>query len=108
MKKAFVGTLAAAVLALTGLSFAGEEPQYEVKGGKGTIEVVTKGKWHVNKDFPWNVKNNGAVVADKSKVAFAEQSAKISGLPAGTLHVKGAVCLGTEQCVPFEKDVKVD
>jgi hypothetical protein len=108
MKKAFVGTLAVALLALTGLSIAGEEPQYEVKGGKGTIEVSTKGKWHVNKEFPWNVKSDGKVVADKSKVSFAEQSAKISGLPAGTLHLKGAVCLGTEQCVPFEKDVKVD
>jgi len=108
MKKAFVGTLAVAVLALTGLSFAGEEPQFEVKGSKGTIEVTTKGKWHVNKEFPWNVKNNGAVVADKSKVVFVETSAKISGLPAGTLQLKGAVCLGAEQCVPFSKDVKVD
>ncbi len=108
MKKAFVGTLAVAALALTSLSLAGEDPQYEVKGGKGTIEVSTKGKWHVNKEFPWNVKNNGTVVADKSKVTFGETSAKFSGLPAGTLHIKGAVCLGTEQCVPFEKDVKVD
>jgi hypothetical protein len=107
MKKAFVGTLAVAVLALTGLAFA-EDPQYEVKGSKGAIEVVTKGDWHVNKDFPWKVTQGDKVVADKSKVSFAEKSAKVSGLPAGLVHVKGAVCLGTSQCVPFEKDVKVD
>jgi hypothetical protein len=108
MKKAFVGSLAVAVLALTGLSFAGGEPDFDVKGGKGTITVTTHGKWHVNKDFPWNVKNGTAVVAGKDKVQFAETTATIAGLPAGTLQVKGAVCLGTEQCVPFTKEVKVD
>ncbi len=107
MKKAFVGTLAVAVLALTGLAFA-EDPQFDVKGGKGSIEVATKGNWHVNQEFPWKVTADGKTVADKSKVSFAEKSAKITGLPAGTLHLKGAVCLGKEQCVPFEKDVKVD
>ena len=109
MKKAFVGTLAVAVLALTGLSFASEEPQYEVKGGKGFIEVSTKGHWHVNREFPWNVKADGKVVADKTKVNFvSDQTAKFTGLPSGTLHIKGAVCLGKESCVPFDKDVKVD
>lgn len=106
MKKAFVGTLAVGLLALTSFAFA-EDPQYEVKGSKGAIEVTTKGGWHVNKDFPWKVTQGDKTVADKSKVTFAEQSAKIGGLPAGTVHLKGAVCLGTSQCVPFEKDVQV-
>jgi hypothetical protein len=106
MKKAFVGILAVGLLALTSLA-AADDPKYDVKVSKGTIEVTTSGGWHVNKDFPWKVTQGDKTVADKSKVTFAEQSAKIAGLPAGAAHLKGAVCLGTTQCVPFEKDVQV-
>jgi hypothetical protein len=101
-----VGTLASlcAVLAITTVALAAGE--YEVKAGKGEITVTAKGEWHVNKDYPWKA-TAGSSTFDKSKFALDEKSAKVTGLPAGKVHVKGAVCQGTSQCMPFETDVDV-
>jgi hypothetical protein len=104
MKK--VGILASlcAVLAISTITLAAGE--YDVKGGKGEVTITAKGEWHVNKDFPWKA-TAGSATFDKSKFSLEEKSAKVTGLPAGKVHVKGAVCQGTSQCMPFETDVEV-
>jgi hypothetical protein len=101
-----VGILASvcAVLAISTVALAAGE--YDVKAGKGEITISAKGDWHVNKDYPWKA-TAGSTTFDKSKFSLDEKSAKVSGLPAGKVHLKGAVCHGTDQCMPFETDVEV-
>ena len=104
MKKVAIVASLAAVLALSALALAAGE--YEAKGGKGEAMIIAKGEWHVNKDYPWKATAGGATF-DKSKFAFEEKLAKVTGLPAGKVHLKGAVCQGTSQCMPLEADVEV-
>ena len=106
--KAVLGSLASLGVALaltTGIALAAGE--YEVKTAKGEVTVVPRGAFHVNLDYPWKVTAGGKTF-DKSKFALTKDAAKISGLPAGPAHVKGAVCEGTDKCVPFEADVTVN
>ena len=104
MKKLGILASVCAVLAVTTAALAAGE--YEVKAGKGEVTVVPKGEWHVNKDYPWKA-TAGSATFDKSKFSLDEKSAKVTGLPAGKVHVKGAVCQGASQCMPFETDVEV-
>lgn len=99
--------LAALVVSAVGLPLrlAQAEEQFDVVAGKGEITVVAKGHWHVNKDYPWRVVI-GDKTLDKSRFALTETSAKISGVPQGTVKLKGAVCEGA-QCMPFVKEVAV-
>jgi hypothetical protein len=99
--------LAALVVTAVGLPLrsARAEEQFDLVAGKGEITVVAKGHWHVNKDYPWRVVI-GDKTLDKSHFALTETSAKITGVPAGTVKLKGAVCEGA-QCMPFVKDVAV-
>ena len=106
--KAFLGSLSSLGTALaltTGIALAAGE--YEVKAAKGEVTVVPKGAFHVNLEYPWKVTAGGKTF-DKSKFALTKESAKITGLPAGPAHLKGAVCEGTDKCVPFEADVTVN
>lgn len=101
-KKTLIGSIAA-VLMLSTVAFAAGE--FDVTGAKGEVAVVTKGEWHVNKDYPWKA-TMGDKSFDKSKFTFTEKTAKVSGVPAGVVHVKGAVC-AKDTCMPFTKDVTV-
>ena len=104
MRKAHVGILTAVAMVFTaGVAFAAAE--YDVTATKGEITIATKGEWHVNKEYPWKA-TQGDKKFDKSKFSLDEKSAKVTGLPSGTVHIKGAVCSGP-QCLPFEKDVTV-
>lgn len=81
------------------------DEQFDLTVAKGEIDLVTKGSWHVNKDYPWKV-DAGGTTFDKSKFLFTETSAKLSGVPHGTAKLKGAVCNGP-QCMPFSKEIVV-
>lgn len=107
MRKAFGSLLAvAATLAVMGTaSQARAEDEFDVKASKGSIEVTTKGGWHVNKDAPWKVVS-GSTTLDKSKFTLGETSAKVSGVPAGEATVKIYVCSG-DKCKNAEKKVSV-
>ena len=105
-KKIAIGSVALALgLVGFGVGLAWADDPFEIATGKGEITVTTKGHWHVNKDYPWKVVV-GDKTLDKSKFSLSETSAKVSGVPQGTVKLKGAVCEGT-QCVPFAKDVTV-
>jgi len=82
------------------------DEQFDVVARKGQITVITKGHWHVNKDYPWRV-IVGDKTLDKSKFDFDETSASVSGVPSGIAKLRGAVC-EDGQCVPFTKDVAVE
>ena len=95
-----------AVSAVAGIPSARAEEQFDVVTGKGEITLVTKGHWHVNKEYPWRV-IAGEKTVDKSKFALGDTSAKVSGLPLGAVKLKGAVCDGP-QCMPFTKDINLE
>ena len=97
--------LVAVASVATTTRLARAEEQFDVTAAKGQIAVVTKGHWHVNKDYPWKVVV-GNKTFDKSKFALTETSAIVSGVPQGAAKLKGAVCEGT-QCLPFSKDLTV-
>ncbi len=104
MRKAHVGFLTAVAMVLTaGVALAAAE--YDVTTAKGEITIATKGDWHVNKEYPWKAVQ-GDKKFDKSTFTLSEKSAKVTGLPSGAVHLKGAVCSGP-QCMPFETDVTV-
>jgi len=96
--------VALAAAALTAQLAAAEE-EFDLTVTNGEIALVTKGHWHVNKDYPWKV-DAGGTTFDKSKFLFTETSAKLSGVPHGTAKLKGAVCNGP-QCMPFSKEISV-
>jgi hypothetical protein len=78
---------------------------FDVMASNGTVTTTAHGGWHVNKDYPWRA-TVGERSFDKAKFSFTETSATVSGLPAGTARLKGAVCNGP-QCLPFAKDVAI-
>jgi hypothetical protein len=84
---------------------AAADEQFDLTVAKGEIDLVTKGNWHVNKDYPWKVDAGGSIF-DKSKFVFTETSVKVSGVPHGAAKLKGAVCNGP-QCMPFSKEIDV-
>lgn len=103
-RSAFSYVLATAAMLFVHLAFADEA--FDIKTGKGEITVVTKGHWHVNKDYSWRV-TAGDKVLDKAKFSLTDTSAKVTGVPQGTVKIKGAVCNG-DQCLPFGKEVAVE
>lgn len=101
--------IVSAVLALAATAslaqLAAAEEEFDLTVANGEIALVTKGHWHVNKDYPWKV-DAGGTTFDKSKFLFTETSAKLTGVPHGTAKLKGAVCNGP-QCMPFSKEINV-
>jgi hypothetical protein len=97
------GLLAAWMAIAGGVAHADEE--FDVSAAAGEITLIAKGRWHVNADYPWKATIDDKVF-DKAKFALTEKSAKVSGLPSGTVHLKGAVC-ADGQCKPFVRDVAV-
>jgi hypothetical protein len=81
------------------------EEQFDVSVAGGKVSIVTKGNWHINKDYPWKI-TAGDAKLDKSKFALDEHSASVGGVPKGKATLKGAVCSGAT-CMPFTKEVSV-
>jgi hypothetical protein len=102
----WIGALALAAFSFVGvMGDARADGEYTVAAGKGQITVTAASGYHVNKEYPWKVVA-GDKTFDKSKFTLAEGSASISGLPAGTVTLKGGVC-NAGGCVPFTKQVTV-
>jgi hypothetical protein len=100
-----LGFLAAVAVGATIDTPARADGEFDVTAGSGQITVTAHAGWHVNKDYPWKL-----VVGDtklsKSSFSFAETTATVTGAPAGTGKLKGAVC-SADTCHPFEKEVVI-
>jgi len=97
--------LAAGILGSIALSgIANAEEEFDVTISQGKVVVKTKGAWHINLEYPWKAKANGAKV-EKDKFTLSEKEASVA-LPKGTAELKGGVCSG-EQCRMFQKTVEV-
>ena len=100
----------AVVLLVAGLLVAGRataEDEFDVAVTPGKVVLNTKGKWHINKDYPWRL-----VVGEgkegkpiKEKFELSERAATISA-PKGPAKIHGGVCNG-DQCRMFVKEVDV-
>ena len=104
MRMALYASVLAAFGLLAAAAPAQAQEEFDVSVAGGKITVVTKGDWHVNKAYPWKVKQGDKVVADTSKFDLSEKSASVSPAAKGALTVKGAVC-SAANCKPFEVTV---
>jgi hypothetical protein len=104
-------TISSSVLAILAIAFIGHsaaaEEEFDLVAKNSEIALVTKGHWHVNKDYPWKVVAGSGETFDKSHFVFTETSAKLSGVPHGNAQLKGAVCDGPH-CLPFTKRIEVE
>lgn len=100
------------------------EKAYEAgKRGSFTVQVNSRGKWHLNRDFPWEVtpaSPSGAVqftaksVTKEDAEAFGENEAKLkvpfTASQAGTHSVRATVSFAVctkNNCVPDERELAV-
>ena len=74
--------------------------------GHGQITVTPASGWHINKDYSWAVKQGDTKVKAKGDFTLAPTSASVSGVPAGSYTLKGAVC-SEDNCAPFKTTVTV-
>jgi len=81
------------------------EDEFDVTVTKGHVTVKAKGKWHINKDYPWRFEITKEKKLDKSAFTISEESASVDA-PAGEGKVRGGVCNG-DQCMRIEKTVVV-
>ncbi len=90
-----------------GLLIAGRAPaedEFDLSVAPGKVVVSTRGKWHINKEYPWRLVSDAGKV-EKEKFELSEKSASVSA-PKGHAKLRGGVCNG-DQCRMFEKDVSV-
>ena len=109
--RSFLGLSALIVVAVSSpVASAKDEhdsDEFDVQVSKGQVTLVTKGDWHINREYPWKL-TVGDTKLDKTKFNFTEKTAtlSLSGAPKGPAKLKGAVCSG-DQCRNFEKDVTI-
>ncbi len=84
---------------------AGADQEFDLTVDHGTVKVTVKPGWHINQEYPWKLVMGDKKI-DKSEFKLAEKSASVKA-PAGSGTLKGAVCFGEAQCVPFQKPVTV-
>lgn len=106
MRKALYASVIAAFGLLVVAAPAQADEEFDVQVTGSTVKVVTKGAWHVNKDYPWKLKSGDNVVADKAKFELADKQAVIAAAPKGDTTLKGGVCSG-DKCKSFEVKVTV-
>jgi hypothetical protein len=103
--KSVAAAVAASAILWTAAAPA-EDDHFTLKLESGSVTVTANTGWHVNKDYPWKVKQGDKTVAGKEAFTFAEMTAKVSGLPKGTVTLKGGVC-SPSSCQNFSKDIVV-
>ena len=97
--------LAAGFLAVLGAtSVARAEEEFDLTVSKGHLVLKTKGKWHINKDYPWRF-TQGEKKIGREAFQLSEESASVD-LPQGGGKLRGGVCNG-DQCLRIEKDVTI-
>lgn len=95
----------AALLALSvtaGQARADEEFDVHVSAGK--VVVKAKGKWHINKQYPWKLVM-GETKIDQAKFTLTDTEAMVDA-PKGEGKLKGGVCNG-DQCKMFQAPVTI-
>jgi hypothetical protein len=101
LRSTLVTLLAGAVLVAAGSARADDD--FDVKALPGKVTITAKGKWHINKDYPWSL-----TVGEKkldTKFELAEKSAAVVA-PTGHATLKGGICNG-DQCRMFKVAVDV-
>ncbi|HVW27571.1 MAG TPA: hypothetical protein VHC69_19535 [Polyangiaceae bacterium] len=91
-----------ATLAASGSARADDD--FDVKVAPGKVTIVAKGKWHINKDYPWSL-----VAGDKKidvKAFHLEEKSAAVDAPKGSANLKGGICNG-DQCRMFKVAVDV-
>ncbi len=83
-------------------SAARADEDFDVKVAPGKVTILAKGKWHINKDYPWTL------TAGEKKIANFKFEEKIAAVeaPKGAANVKGGICNG-DQCRMFKVAVDV-
>jgi hypothetical protein len=102
LRRSLLTLVAGAALATAGTAKADDD--FDVKVTAGHVQVTAKGKWHINKDYPWAL----AVGKEKLKeVKFAlDEKTANADAPKGAFNVKGGICNG-DQCRMFNVPVTV-
>jgi hypothetical protein len=80
-----------------------EEEHFDLAVSTGQIKVTPKAGWHINLDYSWAIKKGSDKVKTKDDFKLDKASATVTGVPAGTVTVRGAVC-SENACAPFTKD----
>jgi len=103
MQKAlYASALAAAALGFTfATATARADQEFDVTVAGGSATITAKSGWHVNKDYPWSVRKDKDVLADKTKFTFDGETIAKVAIPAGATTLKGGVCSG-DKCKSFE------
>ena len=101
--RTFVSALALAALGAA-TTRAGADEEFDVSVTSGHVAVTAKGKWHINKDYPWRLVI-GDTTIDKGKFSLSDTSASVDA-PKGAAKLKGGVCNG-DQCMQLDKTVTV-
>jgi hypothetical protein len=102
LRRSLFTLIAGAALVASGTARADDD--FDVKVTPGHVMVTTKGKWHINKDYPWALAVGKEKVKDV-KFALDEKTAKVEA-PKGAFNVKGGICNG-DQCRMFNVPVDV-
>ena len=80
-----------------------EEEHFDLAVTKGEIKVTAKPGWHIILDYSWAVNKGSDKVKTKDDFKLEKATATVTGVPAGTVTVRGAVC-SESACAPFTKD----
>ena len=102
LRSTLVSLLAGATL-VAAVGTARADDDFDVKAAPGKVTITAKGKWHINKDYPWSL-----TVGDKkldTKFQLDEKSAAVDA-PKGSATLKGGICNG-DQCRMFKVSVDV-
>jgi len=102
LPRSLLTLLAGAALVASGTARADED--FDVKVTPGHVTVMAKGKWHINKDYPWSLAVGKEKLKDV-KFALEEKTAKVEA-PKGSFNMKGGICNG-DQCRMFNVPVEV-
>lgn len=95
------------LLALATVAFpAMADDNFNLSQGKGQVTVTPKTGWHINLDYSWSVKKGADKVKTKDDFKLDKATATVTGIPAGSYTLKGAVC-SENNCAPFAKDITV-
>jgi hypothetical protein len=82
-----------------------DSDEFDVQVSKGQVTLVTKGDWHINREYPWKL-TVGDTKLDKTKFTLTEKDATVANAPAGTGKLKGAVC-SHDACHMVEREVTI-
>lgn len=107
MRKALYASVLAAFGLMLAVGTAKADPdQFEVKVEGSKVVVIAKGKWHVNKDYPWTIRDaSDNKLVEKGAFAFEETKASASA-PKTAVKVVGGICSG-DQCQRIESAITI-